>query len=977
MHRISVSEAAAISRAGEDSQDLREQLQRSLFPRYRVEEEIGRGGMAFVFKAWDTVECRAVAFKVLKHEYAAVLGPARFLREIRLLSHLHHPGILPLLDSGHDEGLFYYSMPLVEGETLHSRLQREPQLTLEVVRQVVSQVAAALDYAHDAGVVHRDIKPSNLFLSGDRALVADFGIAKDISHPEGESATSTGLVVGTALYMSPEQSDGKLHPDRRADVYSLGCVAYQMLVGEPPFTGPNPQAILARHRSLPTPSLRLVRPGVPRGVDAVIRKALAKSPADRYQRAGDFASALSDPVQLAAAAREAESEEPVARRRWLLPLAALVATATAASGILLWPSRPLDPEKVVVFPMGESPPDAGSEGTGIEVALMIGSALEYTEPLQWIDGLPLLEGPLRRDAGLLTAGDARRITRAAGARWFVDGTVVRRRDSVSVIVRLNDASGDSIVGRASGTRVAPEAAQAGLAAINHILPLLVSPAQRIGDLSALADRHPAAVAIWLQGEREYRRFNFEGALDFQRRAVAADSALAVAALRGAQAASWLNDMPEADALAKAALRNVSLLPPRMAEFARGLNAYISGQADSAVHWLTLALRRSPQWTEAHMALGEVYYHMLPSAGGPLDSIAEAEFLLAAADTGFFPPRFHLAEIAIRQGTPLDAKKAVQEFRRQVRDQAIRPELVPMLACVLEGRREVEWDRLASSAPLDALRAAAVLSAGAASPGCAEDGLRAVFQIDSAPIGYRWGAFLGLQGLLAAEGRTSELRALVDTAVASGIDLASQMYLLDALAGIGVEAEATAVAKRLGGESLDKAPSFTLWLLGGWRARAGDRIGAEAARDALAARASADNDPWLRRLADVLSARLALVSGDTMAAETGLRAALAVGRRDVLDWDVSESLAPERLLLAELSLARGQPAAAMAIAGIFDHPAPIVFLPFLPASLAIRRDAALALGHRHDAELFNARLVALGHTGNPAPGSSPSGKAEVP
>ena len=220
--------------ASDESRELREELQRAVHPRYRVDHEIGHGGMAFVFKGWDTADARAVAFKVLKRQHAAVLGSTRFLREIRLLSQLHHPGILPLLDSGHAGSLFYYVMPLVDGETLHARLQREPQLTVDLVRQVVTQVAAALDYAHDAGIIHRDIKPSNLFLSGAQVLVADFGIAKDLSPAEEESATSTGLVVGTTLYMSPEQAEGNHLADRRADVYSLGCVAYQMVAGEPP-----------------------------------------------------------------------------------------------------------------------------------------------------------------------------------------------------------------------------------------------------------------------------------------------------------------------------------------------------------------------------------------------------------------------------------------------------------------------------------------------------------------------------------------------------------------------------------------------------------------------------------------------------------------------------------------------------------------------------------------------------------------------
>ena len=762
-----------------DSDSLREELRHAVSPRYQVEDEIGRGGMAFVYRGCHTGDHRPVAFKVLRPELATAMGSVRFLQEIRMLSELHHPNILPLLDSGGSGNLFYFVLPLVDGETLQARLQREPQLTLELVRSVVTQVAAALDHAHDAGVIHRDIKPSNLFLAGDRVLVADFGIAKNLIPREGDVSTSTDLVVGTVPYMSPEQVDSHAHPDYRTDIYALGCVAYEMLSGEPPFTGPTPQAVLARLQVTPAPSVRVIRPDLPRGVDAVIRKALAKSPADRYQRAGEFASALCDPKKLEVAAREAEAQQQPRRRR-LWPAMTALAALVAVLAMVFMPRRPLDPNSVVVFPLGETPADASREGTGIVVALMIGSALEYTEPLEWIDGLPRLDDRVRRDAGALTASVARRIARNAGARWYLDGTVVRRGDSATVIVRLNDARGDSVVGRASATRSMPEAPQAGLQAVNQLLPRLLSPGQRVGELSALADRRPAAVAMWLQGEREYRSFNFARALEFERRAVKEDSALAIAAVRGAQAANWLNDTEEAGALADVAVQNVSLLPGRVTPFARGLHAYLNGRADSAVVWLERALRASPRWTEAHMSLGEVYYHLLPSARGPLDSLALAEFTAAAEDTEFSPPRFHLAELAIRSGDMTRAKQAVADFLRLSADTASadqRAELRLMLDCASKGRNGVEWSRTALSAPLDVLSAAKLLAAGGAYPGCAEDGFRAVFDHASS-LGDRWGAFLGLQGVLAAQGRTSELKDAVSAAVRAGLDLANSLYLLE-------------------------------------------------------------------------------------------------------------------------------------------------------------------------------------------------------
>jgi hypothetical protein len=964
--------AASQKSVGTDSSGLLEELRHAVSPRYVVGDEIGRGGMAFVYRGRDTGDQRSVAFKVLRPELGTVMGSVRFLREIRLLSQLHHPGILPLLDSGGSGHLFYCVLPLVDGETLQARLQREPQLTLDLVRSVVTQVAAALDYAHDAGIIHRDIKPSNLFLSGDRVLVADFGIAKDLVPLDGDVTTSTDLVVGTVQYMSPEQADSHAHADRRTDVYALGCVAYEMLAGEPPFTGPTPQAVLTRLQVTPAPSVRLLRPELPRGVDAVIRKALAKSPADRYQRAGEFASALTDPVQLEAAAREADTEEHPRRRR-LWPFAAALAVLAAVLAMVLLPRRSLDPNKVVVFPLGVTPAEASREGTGAVVALMIGSALEYTQPLEWIDGLPRLDERLRGDAGLLTASGARRIARAAGARWYLDGTVVRRGDSAMVIVRLNDAGGDSVVGRASASRPVLEAAQAGLEAVNQLLPRLLAPGQRVVELSALADRHPAAVAMWLQGEREYRSYNFANALEFERRAVKEDSALAVAAIRGAQAANWLNDADEAATLADAAVRHVALLPGRVAPFARGLQAYLNGQADSAVIWLKRALVASPQWTEAHMSLGEVYYHLLPPADGPLDSLAGAEFNAAAADSGFSPPRDHLAELAIRSGDTTRAKRAVAEFIRLAHDSGSsdkRIRLLLELDCARGGRASVEWQR-ALRVRFNVLAAAKLLAGGGAYPGCAEGGFRAVFDDTASSLSDRWGALLGLQGVLAAEGRISELKAVIDTAIAGGLGFASHLYVLDALGGTAVESNATSVASATTADP--NAPATALWLAGEWHAQLGDRARAKAIRGSLSARAARDGSDLIGPYVQALDARMTLLAGDTAAAVRMLRTLLTSVPQSDLDWGLGKALAPDRLLLARLLLAQRQLREAIQAADVFDHPVPVVFLPYLPASLVLRRQAAEALGETREAREYADRLTALGasqHLAVVPPSSTP-------
>ena len=247
--------------------DLLSWLQDGLSGRYRIERELGRGGMAVVFLAEDLRHHRLVALKVLRPELAQTLGPERFLREIQIAAHLTHPHILPLHDSGTVEygpGMPgpYYAMPYIEGESLRGRLTREKQLPLEDALQIARDVADALGYAHGSGVVHRDIKPENILFEAGHAVVTDFGIARAIEAAGGEKLTATGLAVGTPIYMSPEQAAGEA-VDGRSDLYSLGCVLYEMLVGEPPFTGPTAQAILARKSTESIPSLRAVRERVP------------------------------------------------------------------------------------------------------------------------------------------------------------------------------------------------------------------------------------------------------------------------------------------------------------------------------------------------------------------------------------------------------------------------------------------------------------------------------------------------------------------------------------------------------------------------------------------------------------------------------------------------------------------------------------------------------------------------------------------
>lgn len=292
--------------------DQLEQLKAALAGRYNVERELGRGGMATVYLATDVRHERQVAIKVLHPDLSATIGGERFEREIKLAAKLQHPHILGLIDSGNADGLLYYVMPFIEGEAVRDKLDREKQLSVDEAIQITLEVADALGYAHALGIVHRDIKPENVMMSNGHALVADFGIARARSEAGSQKLTQTGMAVGTPVYMSPEQATGE-NVGPAADIYSLGCMLYEMLAGEPPFTGPNSMAIMAKHAMEAVPSIRIVRPSVPEEVEEAIFAAMEKAVADRPKTLAEFCEIMGTPLG-ATATRRAMTRHTAQRR---------------------------------------------------------------------------------------------------------------------------------------------------------------------------------------------------------------------------------------------------------------------------------------------------------------------------------------------------------------------------------------------------------------------------------------------------------------------------------------------------------------------------------------------------------------------------------------------------------------------------------------------------------------------------------------
>jgi TolB-like protein/tRNA A-37 threonylcarbamoyl transferase component Bud32/Tfp pilus assembly protein PilF len=411
-----------------------DRLTAALADRYRIERELGQGGMATVYLAEDLKHRRKVALKVLKPELGHALGADRFLREIETTANLRHPHILPLFDSGRVDDLLFYVMPYVEGETLRQRLKRETHLPIDDAIEIAGEVADALGYAHARGIVHRDIKPENILLESGHAVVADFGIARAVDAAGGEQLTETGVSIGTPTYMSPEQAGADAEPDARSDQYALGCVLFEMLAGQPPFTGASAGSVVRQHVAVEPPPVSALRPAVPAAVAATVKKALAKDPADRFGDLEGFRQALhgsevgSGAVETGARASRLSAH----RGRNVAVVAALVVVAAVTVVKLVrrgGNTQAAADASVAVLPFVDLSPDHADAYLGDGIAETLSNALSNVPGLSVAARTSTSSASDRRES-------PRDVGRELGVSTVLDGSVQRAGGRLRVIARL-------------------------------------------------------------------------------------------------------------------------------------------------------------------------------------------------------------------------------------------------------------------------------------------------------------------------------------------------------------------------------------------------------------------------------------------------------------------------------------------------------------------------------------------------------------
>ncbi len=632
--------------------DIPQRLAAALSDRYVVEREIGAGGMATVYLAHDLRHKRLVALKVVRPELGGRDGVERFLREIELAARLQHPHILPVFDSGviNDSAgnpLPYFVMPYVEGETLRQLLQREGRLPVPAATTIAAEVADALAYAHSKGVVHRDIKPENILLSGGHAVVADFGVAKALEQgtalsPAGGPTrlTRAGMIMGTPHYMSPEQATRDELVDARSDQYSLACVLYEMLAGEPPFKGPSAQTILAQSLTAARPHVGRTRAGVSPELDQVVIKALSLDPANRYPDMSSLRSALVS----------AQSLPGRSTRRWLVGAGAFAVVAGVVMGS--WfarrpPTQRVAPavEMLAVLPFHTSGP--GVEFLSEGMMDLLATNLRGVAGINTVDPRAVL-----REWGTARGGDDLKRALAAGrdleAGSVVLGSAVSTGGKMRVAADLY-----AIDGHRLGRAQVDGPADSVLAVVDRLSLALLRDVWRSKQplpnlrLASLTTDSIDALRSYLEGERYYRRTEWDSALTAYTRAVETDSTFALAHLRRAQTIGWIGGYGNQDAheAVAAGVRFAKRLPARDRRLLASYQLFDQGKPAS-IDSLRAFVAEFPADVEGWFLLGEAMFHTKSFRPSSPDSISAVFDSVLRRDSTLFPALIHPMELGV-------------------------------------------------------------------------------------------------------------------------------------------------------------------------------------------------------------------------------------------------------------------------------------------------------------------------------------------
>jgi len=594
-------------------------LRDALGASYTIERELGGGGMSRVFAAIDTALARRVVIKVLPPERAGAVSAERFKREVQLAARLQHPHIVPLLAAGEVDGIPFYTMPMIEGESLRARIAREHELPVSGVMRILRDVADALTYAHAQAVVHRDIKPDNVLLTANHAVVMDFGIAKALAAARvdgrGESSeptiTQVGVALGTPAYMAPEQASADPNIDHRTDIHALGAVGYELLTGRPPFAGHSPQALLAAVISEEARPISDVRPSTPPALGALVMRCLEKRPADRPQSAAEVLRELETHATLTGSS--AAAPPPAGGRRAALGLAAAVVLAATAFGVYRASRAPVaaSASVITVMPFVPASPDTALARLGRDLVITVSTNLDGVGALRATDPFATLS---RGAAGTMSAEAAASFVRHVGAGSFVMGSLLREADRVRVDFSLHTASGSQTLAR--GSVSAPLDSVSALSdsltwsLLRQIWRRDQPPTPSVGGLTT---KSIPALRAYLEGERARGDGRFGDAIAAFDRAIEADSTFWMAYLRNVSTRNWM--FYPVDSALRRYRRHVDQLPDRE-------RALIEAAATRGISGRIAAYRRVadrfPDSWNAFLGSGDLLFHNGGLLGLPLE-----------------------------------------------------------------------------------------------------------------------------------------------------------------------------------------------------------------------------------------------------------------------------------------------------------------------------------------------------------------------